>query len=99
METGFGIYFHDHVKIYRRFLDILKRLSSESHFDGTLFLFCRTEEEEERDLRRFHSVKVLRKKTELIPSLLKDEDEEKEEKPTDGEKVETEEDKEKRLSK
>ncbi|VDL18577.1 unnamed protein product [Hymenolepis diminuta] len=58
----------------------------------------RTEEEEERDLRRFHSMKVLRRKTELIPSLLKD-DEEEEEKPADSEKIETEKDKEKRLSK
>ncbi|KAM7536910.1 hypothetical protein Aperf_G00000082438 [Anoplocephala perfoliata] len=58
----------------------------------------RTEEEEERDIRKYHSSKMLRKKTDLIPSLLRNEEDE-EGKSKEEDKVEPAEGKEKRMSK
>ncbi len=42
------------------------------------FTFSRTEEEEDRDLRKFHSSKMLRKKAVVIPSLSATDQQEKE---------------------
>nr|CDS28862.1 protein KRI1 [Hymenolepis microstoma] len=58
----------------------------------------RTEEEEERDLRKYHSAKMLSKKTKLIPSLLENEDKEGET-LSSGEKRVTEVDEGQRISK
>ncbi len=43
-----------------------------------LFILSRTEEEEDRDLRKFHSSKMLRKKAVVIPSLSATDQQEKE---------------------